>query len=109
MRTCPSLSANLNRALYGRLGHLGENMKMEYARLVSNSTSPHFTNNSTDVQPDLFCNDRDILVIGGKGIEWRTGLSRSVLKHCSYCGQTSPDDARGGCAACGAPRGKDVE
>ena len=32
-----------------------------------------------------------------------------ITHHCAYCGQTSPDDSRGGCAACGGPRRSEDE
>ena len=39
-----------------------------------------------------------------RAIAPKTEGTQMVKMYCEYCGQTSPDDERGGCRACGGPR-----
>lgn len=47
-----------------------------------------------------------ILEAAGKVPEWKSiaELTQPVKHPCEYCHGITPDDSRGGCCACGAPR-----
>jgi len=44
-------------------------------------------------------------IVGGNATQIQTAYGGTTIRaYCHYCGSSAPDDSRGNCGACGAPR-----
>ena len=71
---------------------------------MPNTTGEAYTAASLPIFIPLGTNNQILVADSSMGTGVRWANPELEKSHCPYCGSTSPDDMRGNCMACGAPR-----